>query len=77
MNRRIIRSKSSSSPEGSYYRYLKPGALAQIRDSRIVRANNLFRGVSASKLAQIAAASVTSPTITSVQIQNSSISANE
>ncbi|KAM7492348.1 hypothetical protein LguiA_035269 [Lonicera macranthoides] len=35
MNRRLRRSTSTSSIDKAYLRYLKPGALAQLRDSRI------------------------------------------
>ncbi|MCL7031093.1 hypothetical protein MKW94_023560 [Papaver nudicaule] len=76
MNRRFRSKSSSLKREEGYHRYLKPGALAQLRDSRIVSAKSqisLFR-VSASKLG-ISTASVTSTTVQNHQI--SSIAANE
>ncbi|RZC46326.1 hypothetical protein C5167_039273 [Papaver somniferum] len=65
MNRRIRSKSSSPKREEGYHRYLKPGALAQIRDSRAKSQISLFR-VSASKLG-ISAASVTSAAIAAAQ----------
>ncbi|KAI3804938.1 hypothetical protein L1987_26835 [Smallanthus sonchifolius] len=61
MNRRIRNQSAATKPENSYLRFLKPGALAQLRDSKINARTHLRSSDSQIYLHRAIPSSPTSP----------------